>query len=364
MRARECDPSNDPNKAHCVSAIVFTSTRNGALDIYLQVMNETNTPDTDIAPIRLTQNEAGGNGFPVLSPDGKRIVFDTFRLLPGNRVNISDLFLMNADGTDQRLLTVTADGTPRGGTSATWSPDGKWLAFHRSASGAACPPPPRLPGIPGCPIKMDPGAATWDSDIFIMRVHDADDPVEDPINITNTGSLIEDDADWSPDGLKIVFTAHDVTDNQTNSKTAEIYVLDLERAEDDPARVTRLTFNNEEERAPAWSPDGTRIAHMCRKGLPLDANGSPTTFEICVMNADGTGGQMRLTDNSAFEGTPTWSPDGEKIVFARMVALGRQQLFLIHQDGTGETQLESPPPLGTNLFANWGQLWVGGRGPG
>jgi len=47
-----------------------------------------------------------------------------------------------------------------------------------------------------------------------------DDVIEEPTNITNTPGYIEDDADWSPDGEKIVFTRHLVGDNPINSNTA------------------------------------------------------------------------------------------------------------------------------------------------
>jgi TolB protein len=195
----------DPAKGHCVSAIVFGSTRDHPTlglargEIYLMTMNEDGTFNVDEA-VRLTQDEVGINGFvganafAKLSPDGKRIVFDSNRnRLPSEPGNTSDLFLMKTDGTHQKLLIR--------GSSATWSPNGKYIAFHRSASGT------------GLPIKPDPGAATADSDIFIMRVPDLDgDVIEEPINITNTLLFIDDDADWSPDGQKIVFTRHPTTE--------------------------------------------------------------------------------------------------------------------------------------------------------
>jgi TolB protein len=318
---------------HCLlSTIAFSSTRDNPTDpfngaeIYLINPDGTN-------PRRLTEN-TDADGLPKLSPNGKRIVFDSNRArAAGEPLNTSDLFLMKADGKDQRLVTR--------GSSATWSPDGKYIAFHRSASGDPCPVlvPPPFPGIPGCPIKTDPGAATWDSDIFIMRVPDDDGPIEEPINITNSPGQIDDDPDWSPDGQKIVFTSHPVTDNVNNSIHAEIYVLTLETG------VTeRLTFNLEEERAPAWSPDGTHIAYLCRAG--------GSDFEICVMNANGTG-QTPLTDNTVLDATPTWSPDGQKIVFHKNVAgPGSAQLFVMNADGTDPTQLTFPP--GINLLAAWG----------
>lgn len=303
-----------------LSTIAFTSTRDNPADPFNGAEIYLINPDgTDPEPRRLTEN-TDADGLPKLSPDGKRIVFDSNRArAAGEPLNTSDLFLMKADGKDQRLLTR--------GSSATWSPDREYIAFHRSASGV------------GLPIKPDPGAATSDSDIFIMKVLDDDGLIEEPINITNSSGQIDDDPDWSPDGQKIVFTSHPDTDNANNSVHAEIYVLTLETG-----LAERLTFNLEEERAPAWSPDGTHIAYLCRAG--------GADFEICVMNADGSG-QKPLTVNGVLDATPTWSPDGQKIVFHRNLAgPGSAQLFVMNADGTGQTQLTSPP--GISLLAAWG----------
>jgi TolB protein len=290
-------------------------------------MNEDGTFDTDTT-VRLTNN-AHGDGFPALSPDGKKIVFDTNRLrLAGEPINTNDLFVMNTDGTEQTHLIR--------GSTASWSPDGKYIAFHRSASGKEClVPDPRTPPTvptPGCPIKTDPGAATWDSDIFIANVDDLIENVEDSINITNSLLYIDDDPDWSPDGKKIVFTRHLVSDDQMNSITAEICVLDLETPNAE-THCLASTNNNIEERAPAWSPDGTRIAYMCRIGNPNPQNPQGPTFEICVINYPPDGSEpTRLTTNTVFEGSPKWSPDGQQILFHRPV-MGRQQLFVMNADG-------------------------------
>lgn len=149
-----------------------------------------------------------------------------------------------------------------------------------------------------------------------MRVPDFDgDVIEEPINITNSPGYIEEDADWSPDGEKIVFTRHDVRDNPLvvpfNYETGEICVLDLETPDAEPQCLLGLLTNSEDERGPAWSPDGTKIAFMCR-------NPSNSIFEICVINPDGTD-QMQLTPHS-------------------------------------------PSTQGANASAIWGQLWVGGGG--
>ena len=297
-----------------VPTIAFTSTRDSNWEIYLM-----NSDGTDQR--RMTQNDVG-DGFANLSPDGTWIVFDSNRRrATGEPVNTSDLFLMRADGSEQVFLTR--------GSSATWSPDGRFIAFHRSASGT------------GQPIKIDPGSATVDSDIFVARIEDLKKGLA-PTNITNSADWIDDDPDWSPDGRRIAFTRHAVTDSQHNSITAEIYVMNA-----DGTGLTRLTTNAEEERSPAWSPDGRRIVYSCRKG----SNG---TFETCVMSADGSR-QQRLSTNDEQDLSATFSPDGTKILFQRRVD-GAPQLFSMNADGTNPIQLTSGP--GLNVLAHWGVLRV------
>jgi len=316
------------------STIAFVSTRHDstvdptvdpqrtwlAAEIYLMDADGTN-------PRRVTEN-AAFDCFPALSPDGTRIVFDSNRLrVAGEAFNTSYLFVMAVDGTGQTPLVR--------GASGSWSPDGKHITFHASASGT------------GRPINGLPGAATTDGDIFVLNVDDFLKKGTPPRNITNNPAAIDDDPDWSPDGRTIAYTSHAVTDNGDDHVTAEIYVIDPNGA----GPRARLTNNAEEERAPAWSPDGTRLVFMCRRG--------GSDFEICAMNRDGTG-QVQLTDNTIGDLTPSWSPDGKKIVFHRRVGgRGQFQLFVINADGTGEQQLTTPP--GLNGFAHWGETRVRGQ---
>jgi len=315
-----------------IPAVAFTSTRdNLALPVPNQFLRtEIYLMDEDFTnPRRLTENDAI-DAFGTLSPDGKKIVFDSNRRrVAGEPLFTSDLFVMNTDGSDQTFLV-------RGG-SPTWAPNGKYIAFHASASGT------------GIRVTGTLGAATTDSDIFLLNVDDMLAGVGSRINLTNNPDAVDDDPDWSPDGTKIVFTSHSVNEpNHNNAVSAELYVMNA----DGTGTPTRLTFNGEEERAPAWSPDGTRIAYSCRTG-GLD-------FDICVLtfNEDGSTTIQQLTDNTIPELTVSWSRDGETLLFHRPAVSGTgDQLFTMKADGS-EPPVQRTSDPGQSALARWGVLRV------
>ena len=93
------------------TSIVFTSARDGDLDIY--------TMDLDGGNVKRLTTTIGYDGGPFYSPDGKLIVYrcdhpepgpamdDFKRLLADEKVRPSkmDIWVMNADGSDQRRIT-------------------------------------------------------------------------------------------------------------------------------------------------------------------------------------------------------------------------------------------------------------------
>ena len=308
------------------STIAFSSTRdNPASPTPFANGGEIYLMNGDGSNVRRLTNNDFGDIFPSLSPDGTRIVFESNRRrTAGEPPNSSDLFIMNTDGTDQTWL--------RRGSSATWSPDGTSIAFHASVSGTALP------------VNPYPGSSTLDSDIFVVNLRDFLEKRAVPRNLTNNPAAVDDDPDWSPDGKTIIFTSHATTDNHTNAVTAEIYAIDAAGG----GRPRALTSNKDEERAPAWSPDGKRIVFCCRRGTKPD-------FDICVMNADGSG-EVRITDSPLGDLTPSWSPDGAKILFHRPKGrgLGSWDLWVVNADGSGESRLTDAP--GYTGFAHWGEL--------
>jgi Tol biopolymer transport system component len=115
----------------------------------------------------------------------------------------------------------------------------------------------------------------------------------------------------------------------------EIYVMNA-----DGSGQRRLTRNTVRDSNTVWSPDGRRIAFV-------------SNWQVWVMNADGSG-QRRLTRSGARNFAPAWSPDGQRIAFERR--LGRRQrpacsgcgealtfeVWVMNADGSGQQRLTPP----------------------
>jgi Tol biopolymer transport system component len=156
---------------------------------------------------RLT--ELGTAFQPAWSPDGSKIVFGS------GHGRASEIFVMNADGTDQIRLTHDrfADTVP------AWSPDGTTIAF---ASGRH-----------------------HNVDIYLMASDGSH-----VRRLTHVRAR-DENPDWSPDGSRLVFQS-----NRGNPR----YDLDLYSISPSGSGIERLTSSTATEWAPAWSPGGTQIA--------------------------------------------------------------------------------------------------------
>jgi len=128
-----------------------------------------------------------------------------------NRDGRYQIYVMNADGTEQTRLTINSSND----SEPSWSPDGQKIAFVSQRDG--------------------------NREIYVMN---ADGTGQTRLT-TNPGR--DDNPSWSPDGKKIVFQSY-------RDVNWEIYVINA-----DGTGLTRLTNNIAEDYAPSWSPDGQKI---------------------------------------------------------------------------------------------------------
>jgi Tol biopolymer transport system component len=199
---------------------------------------------------------------------------------------------MAADGTDLRILT----DTPGYAETPDWSPDGSWLVYsfalkpcvdfdpcvledgnlwnlwRMNADGSD----QRLIGNPGT-FDWEPRISPNGRDVVFQRT----DPAKDwatslvirDLSTDEERAVIEDDRplehpDWSPDGRSIIY-------NPTGCSACERIEL---MPADDPKATPLVLYPGDETHhgfKPVYSPDGSRIAFGCVPGMCLmDADGS------------------------------------------------------------------------------------------
>jgi hypothetical protein len=134
----------------------------------------------------------------------------------------------------------------------------------------------------------------------------------------------ERDPAWSPDGTKIAFEVD-----------GDVLVMNA----DGNGRVNLTPGGFGTDADPAWSPDGTQIAFYSTR--------SAAGQKIYKMNADGSDVTPVTADAFSFDSEPAWSPDGQRIAFVR----GGQRIHTVGPDGSDITPVT---PTGTRAGApNW-----------
>jgi len=125
----------------------------------------------------------------------------------------------------------------------------------------------------------------------------------------------------SPDGTKIAYTSYLQKSDVPSVWTAKA----------DGTLPTQLRVGSQ----PAWSPDGTKIAYTSQDKEGYD--------QIWVMGADSSN-PTQLTRGRAHRRYATWTPTGDKLVFASNEALNEEGLpnfdiWIMQANGTNRTQL-------------------------
>jgi Tol biopolymer transport system component len=288
------------------------------------------------------------DSYPSWSPDGLKILYNHYgitKISPGGVHQINrdsaGLWIMNADGSNQRLLIKgfqmygdwSPDGTSivfeRGGQIhrvpfvgdsldqsrirqltfqgenffPAWSPDGQWIAYDNTVCGTAIEPPPPM----SCGILIVRSDGTEKSFLRSGRW-----------------------PHWNPRGLFLIFVGW------FDSTRGGIIQYDVQTQNS----TLLLDARGKDVRSPRYSPDAAKIAFTSQ---PM--NGWP---QIWVMNADGTDPKQLTTDGGL---EPSWSPDGGKIVFIgwtnrRYNPRQNGTVWIMNADGSNKHQLTfGPDPI-------------------
>jgi Tol biopolymer transport system component len=284
----------------------------------------TANPDLTAAH-QLTSGNAD-SGWPVWSPDGSRIAFDSDRTDPdlNDSTVINDVFTMGADGTDVQKVT---DSVGFSGDAA-YSPDGSLIAFDANRGVTS--------GDPGWP------SATADLSIYVIN------PAGTGLRRVTTPPAGSSDTEprFSPDGTQLVFTRFQGghffqsgrQDGRVVGDTSAIFTVHL-----DGTNVHRITGWGLKTGQADWSPDGSRIVFeqaCCRLGtsgvFTVPSTGGAITTVVNATGVTGIGNATAFRLDGYYD--PVWSPDGTKILSGHETidntGTYRSGLVLLNADGT------------------------------
>lgn len=194
---------------------------------------------------------------------------------------------LRTEGSGDYEQTFTEKGTMMSFTakhsddySPAISPDGKWIAFAS--------------------YRLQNG------EIYLMNLD-----TRELRQLTHTEEHDEYMPMFSPDGKMLAFVAERTrggmmlpavqASGSAAPRGAAIYLMKIDGRNQRP-----LIKMQGAQSAPAFSPDGTKIA--------FESNEGSEVMQIYVVNTDGTG-KKQLTHNTIDDGHPAWSPDGKHIAF-------------------------------------------------
>lgn len=301
-----------------------------ASDENLQMLGDIHTAranGTDVRRLTNATSESGSDQGPAWSPDGTRIAFRGFH---GARNSVE---VVDAGGGSRTILWTSADGRDpycAEHDDLAWSPDGKTVAF---AAHEACPGQP---------------------DLFVAPADGSAQAVK--LLASEMNGVFPR---FSADGRRIAFLA------SSGKAASALYVAEvastgagtggLQARRIGPDLVGSAA---EQHSPPHWSPDATEIA--------VASSVFGGSGEIVVVKSDGSGQRVLATDQ-AFN--PTWSPDGKRVAFHRIVDESEwfmerpctMRVWVVNADGSGERRLDPlvdgcvlPPlwsPDGTRLLS-------------
>ena len=282
----------------------------------------------------------GRIGSVAVSPDEKQIAYTvSYYSVPQNKSN-SEVFVMNADGSDNTQITHDAwqEGQP------TWFKDGKKLAFLCNESGSSQVWEMNPDGTERRQLtdyEGDIEGFSFSPDekrlLFIAQVKTVPSTQDKYPDLDKTTGIIVTDLMYKHWDEWVTTAPHPFVADFDGSAISNVQDI----LEGEPYESPMKPFGGIEQLA--WSPDGKEVAYTCRKKTGLEYAIS-TNSDIYIYDVASRQTRNITEENKGYDTNPQYSPDGRYIAWQSMERDGYEadwnRLFIMDRQ-TGEKKFLS-----------------------
>ncbi len=301
----------------------------------------------DVEGTRVRELTSGNfsDSSPVWSPDGKRIAFLS------DRDGTTQLHVMWVETREMAQLTHLE----RAPSDITWSPDGKQIAFTSTVPDNDPILPVRLPERPRNAQWARPAVIvdrlSWARDGVgpipkgYSHVYIIDSILGGTPRQITSGKYNHNDPQWSSDGKTIYVSAIRKPDAEYLRGDSEIYAVDLARLE-----IKALTDRSGPDRGAVVSPNGQWIAYTGYDEKRYTSHLS----SIYLMDKNGGSKRLWVGDLMSSPGDITWATDSSGVYFT-VGEKGSTQIYFAPLNGQVRKLTDGIHTLSGLSIANNGQ---------
>jgi len=277
----------------------------GVIGIAIFIAPSAGAADTTALPMKVDDYFRFHDvGDPQISPDGKWVAYTISATDLEKESSETRIWMSPIDGGD--AVPMTAKG--KSAWRPRWSPDGRYLAFLSAAK----------EGKTQVLTLFRKGGDSQQLTDILQGVRSYEWSPDSARMVLVLKDLRPEDVEAKKSGKKKKKTKPPWVIDRLQFKAdyvgyldrlrTHLYVFDVKSK-----TTTQITSGDYDDAGPVWSPDGKKIAFTSNRTAEPDSNYNTDIWVVAADNPDKGRTLIQVTSDLGPDSSPAWSPDGSKI---------------------------------------------------